>query len=262
MSIDSRGLLLVGAAEESDKPSLKSLWREAFGDTDGFIDLFFKTAFSPDRCRVVKDGNEVAAALYIFDCEALGAKTAYIYAVATRKSHRGKGLCASLMDDTHKYLSERGYSCAVLVPSEPSLFDFYEKMGYKTCSYITELESVAKEGCVGFEKIGKSEYAALRRKYLPQNGVIQENENLDFFETYAAFYKGEDFVFAGYTNKGKLYCAELLGNREKFENIVFALDCEIGFFRAPQGENLRPFAMGYPLDGNYLPELYFGLAFD
>ena len=262
MIIDAHGLLCIGKAEIADKPSLKILWKEAFEDSDGFIDLFFETAFSPDRCRVVRDGDEAVAALYIFDCEAFGKKTAYIYAVATRKSHRGRGLCARLMEDTHAYLADVGYSMAVLVPSEPSLFGFYEKLGYKTASFLSEYDVKASARGALLERIDRYEYARLRRKLLPQNGVVQEGANLDFFSGYASFYKGEGFVLAGYVDGGKLFCAELLGDCGQMGDILSALGCKSGSFRTPQGENLRPFAMGYPLDGNYLPELYFGLAFD
>jgi hypothetical protein len=66
-------------------PALRGLWKEAFGDSDDFLDMFWRTAFSYDRCRCVTVDGEVAAALYWFDCECRGERVAYIYAVATAK---------------------------------------------------------------------------------------------------------------------------------------------------------------------------------
>ena len=44
-------------------PALRALWREAFGDSDAFLDTFFATGFSPDRCRCIVEGGEAQAAL-------------------------------------------------------------------------------------------------------------------------------------------------------------------------------------------------------
>ena len=39
--------------QEHQLDELKKLWQEAFGDEEAYIDCFFDTAFSPDRCRCV-----------------------------------------------------------------------------------------------------------------------------------------------------------------------------------------------------------------
>ena len=82
---------------------LCKLWQEAFGDNDAFLDAFWSTAFSSDRCRCITVDGEVAAALYWFDCRCENKPMAYLYAVATARSHRGKGLCKALMESTHTH---------------------------------------------------------------------------------------------------------------------------------------------------------------
>ena len=72
-------------------PALRQLWKAAFGDTEGFLDCFFDTAFSPHRCRCVTVDGEIAAALYWFDVTCREQPMAYIYAVATHPDHRGRG---------------------------------------------------------------------------------------------------------------------------------------------------------------------------
>ena len=61
--------------------SLRRLWKEAFGDTDEFLDAFFSTGFSPDRCRSITMEGETAAAAYWLPCVCQGQPFAYIYAV-------------------------------------------------------------------------------------------------------------------------------------------------------------------------------------
>ena len=80
-------------------PALRQLWQEAFGDSNAFLDGFFDTAFSPDRCLCVFE-EDLAAAVYWFDCRFAGRKIAYLYALATKKSHRGRGIARALAEET------------------------------------------------------------------------------------------------------------------------------------------------------------------
>ena len=69
---------------------LQDLWIQAFGDTREFVNSFFTTAFSPQRCLCVPDGDNVRAALYWFDCNLADRKIAYLYAVATEEKARDR----------------------------------------------------------------------------------------------------------------------------------------------------------------------------
>ena len=110
---------------------LRRLWRQAFGDTEESLDLFFARAFSPERCLWSEDEGRITAALYWLECEYRGGKIAYVYAVATDEALRGRGLCRSLMEKLHNVLTSRGYAGSILVPGEPGLVKLYEKLGYR-----------------------------------------------------------------------------------------------------------------------------------
>lgn len=180
----------ITSPSENHIEGLQKLWAEAFGDADDFIRLFFDTTHSPDRCLVAFLGDEVLGALYWFDCEYQGQKLAYLYGVATVKKYRGMGVCHSLMAEYHSHLSALGYAGGILVPENRILFSFYRKLGYEVCSYVREFTCVAEKGDIRLHPLTKEQYATLRRKLLPENGVIQEGENLAFLQTYAQFYVG------------------------------------------------------------------------
>jgi len=239
---------------------LKALWKEAFGDSEEFIEGFFSSAFGFDRCLCAVENKEVMGMLYWFDCSYNDKQIAYIYSVATSKAHRGKKICHKLMDYTHNYLKDKGYSGTILVPGSEELFGFYESMGYKTSCYVREFSYSAGEE-VKVYRINKDEYAQLRRKLLPESGIIQENENIDFLDTQAEFYKGDGFLLAADKEDDILSGVEFLGDEKKAPGIIAALGCKTGKFRMPGKE--KPFAMFYPFNNEYnsLPE-YFGLAFD
>ncbi len=233
------------------KADLRRLWKEAFGDTDAFLDSFFETAYSPDRCRYIMIDGCVAAALYWLDCRCDGEKLAYIYAVATAKMHRGKGLCRTLMEDTHTHLKAAGYAGSILVPGEKGLFAMYEKMGYAPFGGMDTLSCQAGTP-VSMQEISPAEYAAQRAQYLPHRGV--EQDGMEFLASYANLYAGSDFILAATDETG----LELLGNTAAAPEIAAALGKKEGRFRIPGN---TPFAMYCPLTDFPAPG-YFGIAFD
>ena len=240
--------------------SLRSLWKEAFGDTDEYIDIFFDTAFSPDRCRCAVDGESVAAALYLLDASYSGKRIAYIYAVATAEAYRGRGICRRLMEDAEEYMKRRGYVGAILVPGSPELFRMYEKMGYVTCSRINEF-TVSASGSADIcpREVSTDEYAQLRRELLPPGGVIEEDESLLLLGRTTKLYTSEGILFASHGEGDTLTVPELLGDAGKAKDIVSALGYKKGFFRTP-GEG-KAFAMYKGFTDDEMPT-YFGIAFD
>ena len=244
---------------ESDIPGLRALWKEAFGDTDAYLDCFFRFAFARERCLCTEDRGRITAALYWFDCTFRGRKIAYLYAVAVAQAYRGQGLCRHLMEDTHAHLDGYGYAGSILVPGSTSLFSLYGHLGYRTCSSVDEFFSSAAESGIPVRRIPVEEYALLRRNFLPEGAVIQEKENLDFLAAQYELFAGMDFLLAARCEKGILYAAEFLGNRSAIPSVLHALHCSRGEFRAP-GDG-KAFAMYYPLQNTGIPH-YFGLAFD
>ncbi len=243
------------------RPALRALWQEAFGDADAFLDSFEKYAFSEERCRCALIDGELAASLYWFDCSVRGERVAYLYAIATARAYRSQGVCSALMDDTHRHLSALGYSGAVLVPGERWLFDFYARRGYAVCGYIGEIHEVAAEVGVGLRSLDADGYAKLRRVFLPEGGVIQENENLGFLCAQAQLLTGDGFLLAARREGDSLVGLELLGDTASAPKILRTLGLERGVFRIPTGD--EPFAMYRALGNSDTPApTYFGLAFD
>lgn len=246
-------------AKRRDIPALWSLWQQAFGDTDAFLKEFYSCAFSPSRCRCVSIRGTIAAVLYWFDCDWEGKRLAYLYAVATEEIFRGKGLCRALMENTHAHLYHAGYDGCILVPGSEALFGMYEKLGYTTCSYIREFECAAGKP-IPLRQLTATEYAALRREYLPTGGVVQEGEALTLLQSQAAFYAGENCLLACAPNGGKLVVSELLGDVSAAPGILATLGYCQGIFRTPGNE--KPFAMYHPLTDGQSAPAYFGLALD
>ena len=248
-----------------DKPSsaqlsqLETLWQQAFGDPKVFIDGFFRTGFSPDRCRCLSIDGQVASALYWFDATGEEGKFAYLYAVATDISHRGKGLCRLLMEDTHRHLAQNGYAGAVLVPAEEGLWNYYGKMGYAPFGKLRSFTRKAVPGDVSLHQIDAAAYTRLRKAFLPPHSLCQE-QALGFYSTWGKFYEAPGCLLAAATDGDLLYAQEFLGDTRQIPAVIAALNCSRGKFRTPGGRKncgmcllfspdvSAPAYLGFPLD--------------
>ena len=250
----------IKSPSQGDLPKLKALWKEAFGDTDEYIDTFFSVAFSEDRCFSAWDGDKLAGALYFFNCSFDGHPIAYLYGVATAKAYRGRGVCRRLMEHTHSVLRSRGYVGSILVPAGKDLFDFYRKLGYNVCTYVDEITVLANGSSCKLLEITASCYESARRALLPPHGVVQEGENISFLASVSRFYRGDGFIMTAYKEGSHLFCAEFLGDSSRFSEAVAALGCNTGTFRTV-GEG-KPFAMYRSFTEKTIQPSYFSLAFD
>lgn len=243
-----------------DIPSLRQLWKAAFGDSDNFLDGFFAHAFSLRRCRCAKVNGALAAALYWFDVSCRELPMAYLYAVATAPEFRGRGICRELMADTHDLLGARGYAGVLLVPETEALCRMYDKLGYRPCGTLAEFDCTADGEPVSVRALAPEDYGRLRRELLPPGGVVQEGENLRFLAHSACLYAGPGFLLAASSGESGLTGIELLGDPAAAPGILAGLNVPRGHFRTPGGEH--PFAMFLPLEKGIVPPDYFGLAFD
>lgn len=249
--------MTIDAPRAGDIPGLRQLWKQAFGDTDGFLDGFFATGFSRWRCRCLHTDGQLAAALYWFDCTWQNKTIAYVYAVATVEAFRGKGLCRALMEDTHKHLQRLGYAGAVLVPGNKGLFSLYEKMGYRAFCPMETVTAEPGNTPAPIQPITPAGYAAARPAFLPAESVLHGGAALDFYATYGQFYQTQGAVFCAAREANTLYFQEYLGDPALLPGILAALRAERGILPLPGGDS--PFAMYLPLDSTPQMPAYFGI---
>lgn len=250
--------MTIDAPETGRIPQLRQLWKEAFGDTDAYLDSFFALGFSPDRCRCATEADQITAALYWFDCSCRGQKLAYLYAVATAENSRGKGLCRQLMDSTHAYLRAAGYAGAILVPASEGLRQMYWKMGYLPGPRISELLCAAGKTAVPLKPLDRAGYERRRLEYLPPEGVVQDGPLTALLADQYSLWDGADFLLAAWIEDGVLHGEELLGSFDAAPGIVKALGADKGIFRIPGAE--QEYAMYLPLSPRCPKPGYFGIS--
>ena len=240
-------------------PQLRTLWKLAFGDTDEFLDLFFSTAYAPDRCRCIREGSLTPAALYWLDMDCDGQKFAYIYAVATDPGFRGRGLCRALMEDTAGVLTARGYDGAILVPQDQGLRAMYGRMGYLPATALDEVFCAGSVPCP-VKELTAADYAVRRTAMLPEGSITPGQVALDFLAELARFYAGDGFLAAVSREQEHLRILEYLGDRSKTSALAAALGAREATLRMP-GQGTE-FAMYRPLTTACKKPEYYPFAFD
>ena len=241
-------------------PQLRRLWKEAFQDTDDFLDIFFHRAFHPQRSRCITQDGAVVAALYWFDIGCGSLPCAYIYAVATDPQCRGQGLCRALMADTARLLAVSGYAGALLVPQDEGLSSMYAKMDYRPATQIREEIRAADDRILDIRPLDAHAYAARRISLLPNNSVIQEGENLTFLSRIASFYEGSGFLAAVSREPDHLRILEYLGDEKHLGSLIHTLGHREATVRTPGSGNA--FAMYLPLTPDCNRPEYFAFCFD
>ena len=241
-------------------PQLRRLWKEAFGDTDVFLDGFFAHGFDFRRCRCILEEDVPVSVLYWFEVTYRNQRFAYLYAVATAVSHRGQGLFSSLLEDTKRVLTEEGFDGILLHPETETLGKMYGKLGFFPCAAV-EIRTVATaENAIAVREIGPETFADLRRKKLPEGTAEAGSDMLKFLGSQYRFWAGDGFLVAGQVYDDKLVCQEFLGDTEAAGGLVRALGASEGILRMPG--TARDFIYALPLHSNCTMPEYFPFALD
>ncbi len=122
---------------------LKGLWKEVFGDSDEYLDIFFSRIYKENNTLVHCIDGKPAAALYMIPYEIyINGKyylMQYLYALATKAEYRRKGIMTELIHQAHRIGKKRGYISSVLIPACQDLYAYYQHLGYNIAYYQNKL---------------------------------------------------------------------------------------------------------------------------
>lgn len=186
-------LLKYSFAEKGDTEMLKKLWLSSFDDKEEAVDLFLGEYFDENKTAVCKDEDEIVSMLFLIDAKmsinGQAREIYYIYAAATSKDYRNRGIMGRLLAFSENEAKKQGKAALVLLPQTNKLVSFYEKYGYRAFfkSRTFSLTNITKGDC-------KEAFAGeneIREKYLPDNSVLWSGEHFEFLEKFYALYGGK-----------------------------------------------------------------------
>lgn len=152
--------------------TLKQMWKEVFGDTETYLQMFFETIYQEENTLTIIEDNKLVAMLYMIPytiCRQGQMQTAvYLYALATKKEQRKHGYMTKLIEEANRIAKERGAVCTFLQPANESLYSYYEKRGFADSISKSYLEIT---------------WEAVERLYC-QNLNDDNTKNMQFFSIY------------------------------------------------------------------------------
>jgi len=191
--------------QPEDKPRMKALWEDAFGDDGEFIDTFYRCFLKKDTCLVAECDGKVVSAMYILDDFRVYPyrknvlKAGYAYALATDPEYQGRGIGKAVYKAVTEKILET-HDIAFVLPAEESLYPFYEQAaGAKPMTIMREArftpEDLRDVERVPAARIPAFQYAGMREMFM--NGLPHAactEPFIDFMEEYVEADHGDFFL--------------------------------------------------------------------
>ncbi len=210
--------MVISFASKDDTTSIRYIWNECFGDPESYMDAFFSFTYSPEQTLVAKFDGMCVGALQLFPhtflIDGREYKSMYIGGVSVLPAYRKQGIAKRLMGAAESYMREENVEISFLVPFS---FAFYEKLGYKCVSYLSEFSGKIGElkyFVLPFERVAYSaallsdaykNYARNFTVYLERDTARFTKEILPLCEKHSVFLLPENAGYLIYEIKGRTF---------------------------------------------------------
>lgn len=104
-----------------------------------------QNAMDDKGCYYRAVGEEVVSALYLLPVDYRGTPGYYLYAAATHPAFRGRGLMRRLIAQALSGARAEGAQFVYLCPCEPSLYRFYEPLGFTQTLYALFSDTMERD---------------------------------------------------------------------------------------------------------------------
>jgi predicted acetyltransferase len=125
---------MITCANQHTTPEIRQMWKTVFGDSDAYMDIYFREKYRDERTLVYMENEKAMASLqmlpYQFTFCDVEVPAVYISGAATLPEARKKGYMQQLLLKSFDEMAKIGVSLSILVPQEEWLLKFYEKYGY------------------------------------------------------------------------------------------------------------------------------------
>lgn len=215
-------------AVHEDFAALGSLWKECFGDTEGFISAFFSALPTLGGGVVAEIDGCIAGAAYALTGQSVitpgnsHSRVGYIYGVGVAEKYRSHGIGRSATLAARELAYALGADIIATLPAEESLYAWYESIlgvNHRLYRTKTELESRALADVAPIsaeEYLTRREAILAARPHLCLSPASAEFENAMLREYGGGLYAvGECAIAAAYVENGKAVVRELLGKAEQ-----------------------------------------------
>lgn len=286
---------MIRFSDNNDIKKIVTLWHEAFGDGEDEIMFFLANKFRPENTLVYEFNGEIASMLFLLEGKmSINGKifySYYLYAACTLKKYRGRGFMGELLRFAEKIAAERNINFICLLPGESSLYEFYERIGYKTAFSKKTLKITSADIDENFDPIEiKADNNLVELKKLRENALnktdhfIWDNQAINYAVNQNKMYGGKTVIACnGYLlysiESRKIFVKEftfsseylkslsaLLLKNENADEIIYHLPMtfqpNIGGYEVIPGGMLLPLNSEAEIAASDLKNAYLGLTLD
>lgn len=207
-----------------DEAALAALWRECFGDSDGFITAFLAAINTLGGGVAAEVDGRVVGAAYALCAQTLvcpggaSSRVGYIYGVGVDGASRSRGIGRAVTRAARALALGLGADIIATLPAEPGLYAWYEDVldvHRRLCRRCTRLNSapgVPVAPISGTDYLARRETICAERPHLMLSPAAIEFEAA-FLAEYGGglFAVGGDAVAAAYVENDRAVVRELLG---------------------------------------------------
>jgi len=240
-------------------PALMDLWMEAFGEEKEAVLPFFREIFPLCRAWQTEEDGVLCAMGYALPQTVRIGETdlpaAYLYAVATKKEYRGRGIASRLLQEMEQALRDEGFAGLLLVPANVGLFAFYEKLGLLPFSFRDWMTVAAEAGEV--ETCSPEEYLGLRKRYLRE---FPHNVPPAAVLNHLMLFRWQGGCGAAERTESGVVFRELLGDPSGAAAALTAMGETTARAMLPAGD--VPYAVAKPLTTDFPKTGYFAFAME
>jgi GNAT superfamily N-acetyltransferase len=195
-------MIQMHTARAEERSAVYALWGQVFGDDEKMLDDFFHLLARYEDSFVLTEGGTLRSILCAPEMtlrfpNGRALKSGYMYALATDPKVRGKGYGRDTMLYGASCLKNWGADCAILVPAEPSLFRFFDGLGYAPAFYHIRQERKREDipappAGADAAPARPEEYNAIRRRWLAGRLYADCSDKLVTFQQHLAQACGGD----------------------------------------------------------------------
>ena len=198
---------MIRLSKESDRKNIIDLWHEAFGDSQAEIEFFLDNCPKAENTLVYEADGRIVSMLFLLEGEMQiknkSYPSYYLYAACTLNEYRGRGLMAELLGFAKKTAADRDFYFICLLPADKSLYNYYEKFGYKTVFKKKILKIKRNNACADcfINTEDNIDIDDIRNKaFMPFDMFRWNNQALKFAFVHHKLYGGQSFTNCkGYT---------------------------------------------------------------
>jgi len=180
---------MIEHPSHKDESELRSFWKDVFHDSDGAVDLFFRNTYSKESSLIYRTGGTIGSMIFFPEFDFIQgnqwSKLGYLCGAATLPEYRNKGIMGQLLNRSVDIMRERGNEYAALIPASDSLYNYYERFGFRDFFY-------------------RKKYSVKRSDSLPGHTIILEGK-FDFGNIYKIYYDAVSALQAAVVHSVKSY---------------------------------------------------------